>query len=295
MRAHARAVSLLIVLAASTVFTRGARGDDEMSFAQSLLSEKDYFRAITELKRVKFSAVDEALRELCDVKIGEAYLWSNKYDLSISVLGGRLSAGVVDENRVSTMELLLGLDYVGLHAFPIAEGYFNEAMGSGQVFFPLLYLGLIRAENGSWGESEGLFARAAAASASDEQASVAEALREEVRRAPAIGRKSPVLSGLLSAAVPGSGQVYTGHYVDAAQAFLAVGALSLATYGFYRYESQRNDSYILTGIGFVVTAMFHAANVYGAVKTADYYNMKQKEDFLDVMREAAFSIHPDVR
>jgi hypothetical protein len=126
----------LSLAAMALVMPVGAAADGSMDFAQSLMAEQDYFRAITELKEVKFFSTDERLRELCDITIGEAYLWSNKYDMSISTFGRVLSAGALDTERSREVDILLGLDYIGLRAFQVAEPYFQKALDSGNGFFP---------------------------------------------------------------------------------------------------------------------------------------------------------------
>jgi tetratricopeptide (TPR) repeat protein len=287
-------VSLLSLAVIALVMPAGAAGDD-LDFAKSLMAEQDYFRAISVLKEVRFFSTDERLRQLCDIKIGEAYLWSNKYDMSISTFGRLLSADVLDEERNREVDILLGLNYIGLRTFPVAEPYFKKALDAGSGFFPLLYLGLVEAEKGGWDESESFLSRAISASESESQRAVVTGLRDSVHRGTALPSRSPFLAGLLSTIVPGAGQVYTGHYVDAAQAFLAVGALSFAAYGFYLHDSSSGNSYVLTGLGVIAAALFHTANIYGAAKTAEYYNTKQREDFLVPLREKAFSIHPDIR
>jgi TM2 domain-containing membrane protein YozV len=295
MKDRVAVASLLLALTVLAPLPVTVLADGNMDFAESLMAEKDYFRAITELKNIKFFSMDDSTRELCDLKIGEAYLWSNKYDLSISVLGGLLSPGVLDQGRIQEVDILLGLNYFGLRTFPIAQGYFSKALDAGNGFFPLLYLGLIGAETGRWDESESLFAHAIDTTALDSQRALVMELRDTIRRGSALDSRSPFLAGLMSAVIPGAGQMYAGHYVDSAQAFLTVGALSFATYGFYLYDSSRGNSYILTGLGVIVTTLFHAANIYGAVKTADFYNIKQKDDFLGPVREKVFSIQPEIR
>src|SRR5208283_2608505 len=179
------AVSLSLAVAA-LIMPAGAAADGSMDFAQSLMAEQDYFRAITELKEVKFFSTDERLRELCDIKIGEAYLWSNKYDLSISTFGRVLSAGDLDAERSREVDILLGLDYVGLRAFQVAEPYFQKALDSGNGFFPLVYLGLLRAEQGGWAESEGFSAAAVETSESEPQRALGADLQDSVRRGTAL-------------------------------------------------------------------------------------------------------------
>jgi len=288
------AYALLLVLMAC-VFSGSVGADCKLDFAESLMAEKDYFRAITEFKKIKFFCADESLRQFCDLKISEAYLWSNKYDLSISVLGSLASLGGLNEKRMQEVDILLGLNYLGMRVFPTAQGYFNKALDAGSSFFPLLYLALIDAEDGKWLESEKRLVLAMETPEAGPYRSAIEELRSTVRRGPSLESRSTFLAFTLSAAVPGAGQLYTGHPVDSIQALLSVGALSFATYGFYLYDSSRRDSYLLTGLGIFVTALFHGANIYGATRTAEYFNAKQKEDFLASVRESVFSIWLEIQ
>lgn len=93
--------------------------------------------------------------------------------------------------------------------------------------------------------------------------------------------KSPRKAAMLSALIPGLGQAYASHTVDAAQSFLVVGAgLVYSTIAFKSYE-QEELGVGLTTLTIGITALFHYANILSGQKTAIYRNMKLKQEYLN--------------
>jgi len=86
-------------------------------------------------------------------------------------------------------------------------------------------------------------------------------------RIPRLPYRSPVLAGVLSALVPGAGQLYAGETKDALLSFLVNGALIAAT-----YEAFDKQVYGVGGVACVVAAGFYAGNLYGAVNSAHHAN-----------------------
>jgi TM2 domain-containing membrane protein YozV len=88
--------------------------------------------------------------------------------------------------------------------------------------------------------------------------------------------KSPVLAGILSAIIPGSGKVYAGETGDG-----IVGFLTSAVFSFIAYDNfnagHKTRGWIWTGIA----GVFYAGNVYGSVAAAQIYNAKITFQFND--------------
>ena len=82
--------------------------------------------------------------------------------------------------------------------------------------------------------------------------------------------RSPVLGGLLSTLLPGSGQVYAGAYKDGLLAFLVNGALIAAS-----YEALDKEVYGAGGLVAFVSLTFYAGNIYGAVNSAHHANQER--------------------
>ena len=84
----------------------------------------------------------------------------------------------------------------------------------------------------------------------------------------AVPLKSPPLAGTLSAILPGSGQVYAERYKDGAMAFL-VNSLFIAG----TIVSLDNENYALAAIVGGVGLPFYIGNIYGAANSAKKWNL----------------------
>jgi len=94
--------------------------------------------------------------------------------------------------------------------------------------------------------------------------------------------KNPLLSGLLSALIPGSGKVYSGYWQDGALAFLYTGMSVWQTYrGFKKYGNTSIYGWISAGL----SAGFYFGNIYGSVKAANKYNHQKTEKFHQQLEE----------
>ncbi|MEM6328291.1 MAG: hypothetical protein AAF791_14345 [Bacteroidota bacterium] len=100
------------------------------------------------------------------------------------------------------------------------------------------------------------------------------AARIGLREGPPTRSRSPGVTAAMSALVPGSGQLYTGHVYDAAQAFGLTASLGYGAYAAWRYELDAGGptAYILPSLATVVAGAFYLANVRGAHASATRFN-----------------------
>ena len=75
-------------------------------------------------------------------------------------------------------------------------------------------------------------------------------------------RKSPILAGVLSGIIPGSGKFYAGKKGEGISAFIATAGLGLVTWENYRKNGINSFKTIAFGSAF---AFSYVANIYGAV------------------------------
>lgn len=110
-----------------------------------------------------------------------------------------------------------------------------------------------------------------------------------LREGPPTGSRSPGLAAAMSALVPGSGQLYTGHVYDAAQAIGLTTALGYGAYASWRYELDAGGPtvYILPALATLVAGSFYLANVRGAHASAKRFNAYREARFY---REAIESL-----
>lgn len=107
------------------------------------------------------------------------------------------------------------------------------------------------------------------------------AARIGLREGPPTGARSPGLAAAMSAVVPGSGQLYSGHVYDAAQAFGLTTVLSYGAYASWRHELDRGGPtlYLLPSIATLVAGAFYLSNVRGAHASARRFNAYREARF----------------
>ena len=92
-------------------------------------------------------------------------------------------------------------------------------------------------------------------------------LREELELYNKSDLKSSTYSAMMSAIIPGSGQIYSGYYLNGVISFLSV-AVSAAG-GLYMYEKgHKGISYTL----FFFTGLFYGGNIFSAYNSAERRN-----------------------
>jgi len=278
----------LFVLISPSRLSAGGNAD----YAQWLMNEKDYFRAISEYKRVLFDADDPEIRIHCKLQIAKAYYRSNKYRSSIQYMSRVLNDPRARDSVKSKAKLYLGLDYYGMKTPVLARQYFLGAAEYDTTGLPDIYLSLLRAESGDWSEAGSSYLEIAERRKGTEIAVIARELAELSYCGDSISYRNPGLAAIFSALIPGSGQFYCNHYYDGIQALIYVGAFTLASYAAYRYDRDINDNYVSTYATLSIASIFYIGNIVGAMKTAEYRNLKLKQKHLRIMRQKAFLLEP---
>ncbi|MBE2280311.1 MAG: hypothetical protein IAE91_07965 [Ignavibacteriaceae bacterium] len=107
------------------------------------------------------------------------------------------------------------------------------------------------------------------------------------------GGKSPVLSGILSAIIPGMGQIYSGSTGDGLG-----GLFNIVTFGSLSYwsftENKNFTGYLLAAF----TAWFYLGNIYGAVQSANNYNYEKltlsQNSIMDYFKKRDFYLEVNI-
>ncbi|MBR4659808.1 MAG: hypothetical protein IKO77_00030 [Bacteroidales bacterium] len=102
-------------------------------------------------------------------------------------------------------------------------------------------------------------------------------------------RKSPVVAGLMSAIIPGSGKIYAGYTGEGIASLLSVGTMAAVTAENWVKYGPRNWKTILFGS---LTGVFYIANIYGScVSVSLYYDELQNAQNATVL----YHIHIPLR
>lgn len=276
----------LMVFICATGF---AQEKTSFGYAAHLMQSRDYYRAISEFKRIAFFSKDSTEIQASYMQIARAYYKSGHFKSSVSYCGTLLNMGGLSSQLYLKSENYLGLNYYALGMNARADAIFSRNAKIDSSGFSTLFDGLVKTDALKWQEASAIFNKL-----KDKQnralSILGTELSDRVSRGRFLSYKSPVLSGVLSALIPGSGQLYSEHPVDALQAFLFVGAFAFSSYAAYKYDSQRKGPYIATGLALGITSLFHFGNILGAYKTAQYYNQKKQNDFINGIREKILEI-----
>jgi TM2 domain-containing membrane protein YozV len=102
-------------------------------------------------------------------------------------------------------------------------------------------------------------------------------------------RKSPLIAGLFSGIIPGSGKFYSGKKGEAISAFIATTGLGLVTWENYRKSGLNSFKTIAFGTAF---AFSYVANIYGSVISI---NVLETEFRNNVKNSILFNLHIPLR
>ena len=283
------ALAVLLVLPRVLAADGAASSAERLGYADSLMAERDYYRAISVLKETAHFTDDPATRALCLFRIGEAYLRSGKHRSSAEYLE-RYVADAAADTLLYRARMYLGASYLRLGRREEAVAAFLRAESVKKDGAGLVWAAYGNARQGEFAAASGLLRSIIR---EREGEAIARGSREILREIDAFrgSRQSPRLASALSAFCPGLGQLYARHYYDAAQAFVLVGSFGYMTYASYRLGSLDEQSHLATALSAAVTGVFHYANILGAGRTAAYRNQRNLDRSLKRIR---LLIHNDL-
>lgn len=270
---NAPTLTRLCLALSSLLLAVAVRAEDASrirSFADSLFAEGDYYRAITEYKRLLHLHPANPDADSARYAIGLSYWRGEKWEAAIDAFRDVEPSGD-DPFWSRRAQLMLGestyrkgdfpdaLDVFAAYARNPAETEFvpDARMRAAQCLFLMGKSPPPLVGEGSGSDRLGVFSR-------------------RLEEAPRIPRKSPALAGALSAILPGAGQLYVRRPRDAGISFLLNGGLiALAIVAF------DNDEPVAGALISAVEVSWYAGNVYGAVSGAHKFNRAERRRFID--------------
>ncbi|MBW2476044.1 MAG: tetratricopeptide repeat protein [Deltaproteobacteria bacterium] len=276
---------LAVILIGQTAFLHASESvvltdDLQMTLGNSFLAEGDYYRAITEYKKLTFLFPDSDRVPEALYQIGIAYYRGEDYaSAAKSFAKVRQTYAATYFSSAAFHEGLcfdkLGQDEAAIEAFERAR-WFDTAHPD--------------ASNAQIGI-------ALSAAKRDDPVTSRQALTDFLDRYPGDNRepgvhtsftlldmyeaqpkKSPALAGTLSAIIPGSGQVYAEHYRDGIVAFVVNGLFIAGT-----VTAINHENYALAGIVGGVGLPFYVGNIYGAANASRKWNLSLSRQLRDAL------------
>jgi hypothetical protein len=249
--------------------------DRVLGFADALFNDGDYFRAITEYKRFLFLYPNDGRAGHVQLQVGRAYQQGRQWDDARQTFE-RIAQQHPDPAiraeaafRVGETSFLQG-HYARASAElrAVAERYAHTVVGERARY--LLGWSYLRARQ--WREASQAFATVDPTSPLFPSS---RALAEAAREGEQLPRKSPLLAGLMSAIVPGTGHFYSGRWRDGTIALLLNGAFLAAG-----IEAVSAGNEAAAGVLLFFEAAWYSGAIYGAVNATSKYNRDLEDRWL---------------
>ncbi len=234
-------------------------GADESGFARSLYVKGDYYRAITEYKRSSFHGREVRTKRWASYRIGECYRKSGRSLSGLSYSADAAWFGVKDDLTDSCV-ISLAKSYIELGQYRSARGILDSLENEGDTQRALLT---------GWTyllESDYQNARAVFLSAG------ADSLAQLSLQGENIHDKSPLVAGVLSAVIPGSGQLYAGAYKHGVVTLILHGVIA-----YFAYEGIRDGRHFETAAAvYTGVSRFYLSNILSASRLVREGNEKKR-------------------
>ncbi len=267
----------------------GFTADQLLRFADQLLQEGEYFRAITEFRRFRFDYPGDPRQAMALFRIGQAYYRGQQYPEALQTF--RDVAQTYPETPYGRQAWLWqGESLLQQTQYDAAEQSYTAYIERHANASDLPYAHYQR----GWTL---LYRRQWQAAASELQRitdtsplyPAAQQLAMEAREGSERPKKSPFLAGALSTVLPGAGQLYNGRLGDAVLTFLLNGLFIAGT-----IEAIQHDQLAIAGVLSFFEAGWYGGNVYSAVNGAHKHNRRADEALLQDLERRFRMTPPDL-
>jgi len=257
---------LLLLIVAPSVHAE----PDLLSFADSLVVEEDYYRAITEYKRFLHYYPQDSRAAHAQLAIAQSLLAGQRWkqaDLAMK----KVWTLYPDSLEAVTAKQLYADAAYKRGDYATAQQRYQQLKKD----LPLTNSEIIEYEIGL-SQLQQNKPEDARYSFSKLSAPLNQQLTLSLDEYQQLQQKSPQLAGIFSAILPGAGQLYTGRPRQAGMAF----ALNAAfIYG--AVEAWDNENYAVAGILSLFEIGWYGGNIYNAINNAHKFNLRQKNQFLE--------------
>ncbi len=248
----------------------------QLKLGDAFMAEGEYYRAITEYKKFLFLFPDSEKADYALFRVGLANYRGEEYETATHTFATvRETYG---RSRVAADSgYFEGLSLWKLGRFDRAETAFDRvvALDTESEYASLALLGksLVSYDAKNIPGCRHELVRFLASYPEDTRADNVRETIALLDKNQELPRKSPVLAGVMSAFVPGSGYMYAGRYGDGIMAFI-VNGLFIAGTVVAIHEENYAVAAIVGGIGLP----FYVGNIYGSANAATKWNIGVRKE-----------------
>jgi tetratricopeptide (TPR) repeat protein len=253
----------------------GLTADQLIEFADHLMREGEYFRAITEYRRFLFIYPQDPRHAMIHFRVGITLYRGQQYAEALQTFR-EVAQRYPDTPYGQQAWLWQGESLLRQAQYQAAEQIYTQILEQ----FPDGEAGQVARYQRGWAllyqrqwQAASLQFRQITSESSLYR--IAHRLAEEVLDGNQLPSKSPLVAGVLSGVLPGSGQMYNGRVGDALLAFFLNG-LFIAGIA----QAVTHGELAVAGVLSFFEAGWYAGNVYGAINGAHKHNRRTSETFL---------------
>ena len=279
------AVILLLVFL-PTVHSQEFKKSELLDFADSLFQEEDYLNAAHEYRRYIFLFPNEHNSDFVQFRLAASYQNAGRLASAIQayqlLIDTHPASPLMQRARsnIAQCQLLDGKKEVAIRSL---QQFLSEHPHSDLAPRAQFMIATVQMEDKDWEKASKTWEQISVKYPNTRFAEASDRLTRMVRSSKLMPKRSPTFSGLLSAVIPGLGQVYSGRFLDGLQSLTVVGTISAGTA--YYINQEQYDVAVPVGL---LGLFFYAGNVYGGVRAAKTFNSSQEGKFLDGLRDEIF-------
>ncbi|MCG9126685.1 tetratricopeptide repeat protein [Candidatus Poribacteria bacterium] len=280
---------LLLLILSITLFTSIANSEDKpdyyspenvLKFANYLYEQGDYLRAVNEYQRYLFHKPEHS--DQIRYRIALCYRLGGNPKQAIQIFNTFLEKSE-DNQLISNSYYQIGASYFFMEDYERTTSYFtstlqhirdNRLRAESQQL-----LGLSLLKQRKWLEAENSFNGLLNSNIAD-VGRKAKIYREFALGGSQLPKRSPVLAGLFSTILPGTGRLYTGRIGDALNSIVIIGIS-----GWQAYDGFTRDGYSSVKgwtLG-TICGIFYVGNIYGSVISARVFNDRVADEYLTTL------------
>ena len=255
----------------------------ESSFADSLFQEGDYLNAAHEYKRLLFLHPDAPRIDFIAFRIAASYQNAGKLENAIGayqLLIDTYPKSILVErakNNIAQCHVLLGDSEQGLASL---KRFLSEHKGSSLAPRVQFTIGMLHVDKGEWTQASRAWSDVYSTYPESSFAKMSDRLARTIKNADTLPHRSPTVAGVLSALIPGSGQVYSGRTVDGLYTF--VGMVVLGSASLYYADQERYEVAVPVG---VLSMFFYGNGIYQSIQSARVFNVRYEERFRNRLQQ----------
>jgi len=251
----------------------------QLRLGDAFMLEGEYYRAVTEYKKLLILFPDSQRADYALYKIGMAHYKGEEYEDCVDSFSS-LQTKYKQSEHIEEAQFVKGLCFWKLKKLDSALIVFDDLAASHphSRYAPisLVSASLVALDEENISASRNRLMQLIKRYPHEVAAKNARKAISLVSQYQEIPQKSEKLAAVLSAILPGSGYIYAAHYGDGITA-LAINSLWIAG----AVTGIRAEYYAVAGVLAGVGLPFYLGNIYGSANAAKKWNLKVKGDLRD--------------